>query len=91
MVRPRGFEPLTFCSGVLAVKGYIVDSWRGLGWFPSRIRVSPALIAQHNEQRLFVPRVFRKRDLQTCEANHLIPDGRHQGSDDFTDAKVVPC
>jgi hypothetical protein len=43
----------------LAVKPYIVDSWSRLGWFPSPVRVSPALIAQHNEQRLFVSGAFR--------------------------------
>ena len=74
----------------LAVKAYIVDSWSGLGRFPSPVRVSPALIAQHNEQRLFVPGAFRSGVVQSRRSSFMGTPGRHV-SDHLTVIGVLPC
>jgi hypothetical protein len=75
----------------LAVNPYIIDSWSGLGWFPSPVRVSPALIAQHIEQRLFVPRAVRRSGAQTRQSSCPNPADRCHIPDNPTDREVPPC
>ena len=74
----------------LALTAYIVDSWSGLGWFPSPVRVSPALIAQHNEQRLFVPGALPDEHIRSHRADLASPIGRH-GFDHLAVVEVLSC